>query len=311
MYRVAVKDEPIEETAIGAQAWQQIEIHDDAKVATAERLDSATSSPCVIVLNLIAMNRLLSAFTIALATQASAQLINGSFEQNGVQNFMGWEWTCEDPLAWNEAPAGAGQWSVSKESGHAKGCFPNHLYQRLNGVQDGDMLTISGWVRCDDDVICLGAYFGLGTVNNGNFQLEENVGTNQFPWTYLTITDTVDLAAGDTSILVLNAGFIGGPINPNPGHFDGFAVTPALGIDVATRTSAHIRQDAGMLYVSCGEERLLVANVMDLTGRNVGADIVRTGPSSCQFSTSGLPTGTYFVRTQTRMGERASRFVVE
>lgn len=303
--------QPAEEAAIGAEARQQKEVHDGAKVMNRGAAGSALSKSGVIVPHPIAMNRLLPLFTIALATQASAQLINGSFEQNGVQNFMGWEWTCEDPLAWNEAPAGAGQWSVSKESGHAKGCFPNHLFQRLSGVQDGDLLTISGWVRCDDDVICLGAYFGLGTINNGTFQLEENVGTNQFPWTYLTITDTVELAAGDTSILVLNAGFIGGPINPNPGHFDGFAVAPALSIDVAARTSAHIRQDAGMLYVSCGEERLLATNVMDLTGRNVGADIVRTGPSSCQFSTSHLPTGTYFVSVRTPTGERASRFAVQ
>lgn len=257
------------------------------------------------------MNRLLLFLGLCSASLAQGQLINGSFEQNGVQNFLGWEWTCEQPIAWNEAPAGAGQWSVSKESGHAKGCFPNYLFQRLSGVQDGDMLTISGWVRCDDDVICLGAYFGLGTVNSGNFQLEENVGTNQFPWTYLSITDTVELAAGDTSILVLNAGFIGGPVNPNPGHFDGFTIMPALGVADAARTSAHIRQDAGTIYVSIGEERLLATNVMDLTGRNVGADIVRTGPSSCQFSTSNLPTGTYFVSVRTPTGERASRFVVE
>lgn len=66
-----------------------------------------------------------------------------------------------------------------------------------------------------------------------------------------------------------------------------------------------------MLYVSCGEERLLATNVMDLTGRNVGADIVRTGPSSCEFSTSHLPTGTYFVSVRTPTGERASRFAVQ
>lgn len=241
---------------------------------------------------------------------ASAQLINGSFEQNGVQNFLGWEWTCEDPIAWNEAPAGAGAWSVTKESGQTQGCFPNYLFQRLSGVQHGDLLTISGWVRCDDDVICMGAYFGLGTINAGYIQLEETVGTNQWPWTYLTITDTVELNAGDTALLVLNAGIIGGPISPEPGHFDGFTITEALGVsEVHAPLLAHYR-DAANFYVAGSAARILSVRLLDLTGRVITAAADRSD-ATYRIGLTGLGTGVYFVDVRTDRGGQVIRFVVE
>lgn len=241
---------------------------------------------------------------------AQAQLTNGSFEQAGAPSLEGWEWTCEDPGQVNEAPPGAGAWHATKMAGHAKGCFPNYLYQRLTGVQDGDLLTISGWVRCDDDVICMGANFGLGTLNSGYFQLEESVGNNQWPWQYLTLTDTVELAPGDTSILVLNAGFVGGPINPEPGHFDGFGVEHVLSVSELPALELVSHRDGNDLFIAARNGRIVQADVLDLTGRSVNA-IAERNASQCRVTLDALRSGVYFVDVRTDRGEQALRFVVD
>jgi hypothetical protein len=241
---------------------------------------------------------------------ANGQLNNGSFEQSGAPSLEGWEWTCSEPGQVNEAPPGAGDWHATKEAGQAKGCYPSYIYQRLTSVQDGDQLTISGWVRCDDDVICGGAYFGLGTINAGYIQLEETVGTNQFPWTYLTLTDTVELNAGDTAILVLNAGIIGGPISPEPGHFDGFTMTEVLSVsEVQAPLLAHYR-DAANFYVAGNAARILSVRLLDLTGRVITA-VADRSQGNYRIGLEGLGTGVYFVDVRTDRGGQAIRFVVQ
>lgn len=244
-------------------------------------------------------------------TSANAQLVNGSFENDIWEySLIGWEWTCEDPLGVNEAPPGAGSWHATKEAGQTQGCFPSYIYQRLSGVQDGDLLTISGWVRCDDDVICVGAHFGLGTINSGYFHLEESVGTNQWPWTFLTITDTVELNAGDTALLVLNAGSIGGPISPEPGHFDGLTLATPQSVDeVSASLLAHYR-DAANFYVAGNAARILSVRLLDLTGRVITASVDRS-EGTYRIGLEGLGTGVYFADVRTDRGGQAIRFVIE
>lgn len=257
------------------------------------------------------MNRtLLSFLLLSIPTLLQAQIINGSFEQAGAASLAGWEWTCEDPGQVNEAPPGAGSWHATKEASQAKGCFANYLYQRLSGVQDGDMLSISGWVRCDDDVNCLGANFGLGTINTGYIFLEETVGSNQWTWQYLTISDTVELAPGDTSILVLNAGFIGGPFAPAPGHFDGFSVEHVLSVgDENGPLLVHYREGTNF-YVASSSARILGLRLLDLTGRAI-TDYIERNMNTYRISLEGLGTGVYFAAVRTDRGDKAIRFVVE
>lgn len=255
------------------------------------------------------MNRLLPALLLAWASQANAQLFNGSFEQAGAASLEGWEWTCDEPGIVNEAPPGAGDWSVTKLPSQAKGCFPSYLYQRLNDVQDGDLVTVSGWVRCDDDVICLGGWFGLGSINNGAFHLEEQVGTTDFLWTYLSLTDTVELAAGDTALLVLSGGFIGGPISPFPAHFDGFSLEPATGI-APVSAPAVSRYDAATNSLFVGaEERLLGIALFDATGRALPLRAPIAG-NTARIALNELPIGVCIAQLRTARGTRTLRFAV-
>lgn len=260
--------------------------------------------------NIQLMNRLLLLVGFCNAGLAQGQLFNGSFEQAGVPSLEGWEWTCDEPAFVNEAPPGAGAWSVTKHAGQAKGCFPSYLYQRLSDVLNGDVITVSGWVRCDDDMICVGGWFGLGTINSGAFHLEEQVGNNQFPWAFLSITDTVELADGDTALLVLSGGLIGGPISPFPAHFDGFSLEQASGIAQAIPQATSRYDAATNSLVIATAERLLSVALFDAAGRALPFRAPIAGKSTI-IGLSELPKGIYIAQLRTVHGAKALRFAVD
>lgn len=171
-----------------------------------------------------------TAFALIIANAASAQLINGSFEEDGAPTLAGWEWTCNPPGQPNEGAPGCGEWSANKGPGEAKGCFPSYIYQRLPDLYDGQIVTLSGWVRCSDEEPCVGGAMGMGTLNTGVITTGDAVWSQLPVWTYVYVTDTVDLGPGDTAVAVLNGGFIGGPIAVSPTYFDGITLEIMLGV---------------------------------------------------------------------------------
>jgi hypothetical protein len=259
------------------------------------------------------MKHLSTFVALGIATMANAQLINGSFEDNGNYTPVGWEWTCNDPVPFMNAPPGGGLWSASKEPSQAKGCFPSFIYQRLPEAQNGDLLTLSGWVRCSEgfENFCIGAYIGFGSVGNGAFTVEEHVGTSDPEWTFVYITDTIEVAAGDTAIVVLSSGFIGGPAAPLPGQFDELTLSGPEGVqDIqAPALALHPQEAEDILRVSCSGSALRTLRLFDLTGRNVPLRTERTDRTTVSADISELPTGAYIVQAMTNAGEVAARFV--
>ncbi|MFZ1692171.1 MAG: T9SS type A sorting domain-containing protein [Flavobacteriales bacterium] len=245
----------------------------------------------------------------ALTIQAQAQLTNGSFEQG----LAAWEWTCDDPeLLMTDGAPGAGSQHASKEMGQTQGCFPSYLFQRLSGVQNGDMLTIGGWVRTPGDFVPVYPQFGLGTINNGVIHAEESVGTSWYEWTYLEITDTVELQTGDTAIIALSSGLVGGPATQNPGYFDGFTVSIVLNVHEGNNERPTILMDraSNSLFATMGSAMLLEARLFDLTGRHLPArGNVRS--TAARIDLNGLPNGVYLVALRTANGDRVVRFAVE
>ncbi|HRD54172.1 MAG TPA: T9SS type A sorting domain-containing protein [Flavobacteriales bacterium] len=249
----------------------------------------------------------LFALTVA-ALHVQGQLTNGSFELG----LSAWEWTCGDPELFAGGAPGAGDQHASKEMGQTQGCFPSYLFQRLNGVQDGDLLTIGGWLRTPGDFVPVYPQFGLGTISNGIIQLEESVGSSWYEWSYLEITDTLELQSGDTAILVLSSGLIGGPAIQNPGYFDGFTMSFALAFheSAVERPSILLDRASNSLYASMGSAMLLQARLFDLTGRHLPArGNVRS--NTARIDLNGLPIGVYLVALRTADGERVVRFVME
>jgi hypothetical protein len=252
-------------------------------------------------------------FARILTSAASAQIANGSFETNGAFTLQGWEWACGEPQPVMDAPNGGGVWCASVQPGQAKGCFPSYLYQRLPNAQNGDIHTLSGWVRCaDDDVnICLGAYISFGSVNNGSFHLEETVGTSETVWNFVSIEDTIELGAGDTALVILNSGFIGGPISPLSGLFDEIFVTGPEGIHAFDTPQLGLRYDAtgNMLLASVAGQAIRAIDLFDLTGRKLPRAVRSMGARTLSMQTGDLPDGVYIVHVSTEAGECAARFV--
>lgn len=242
----------------------------------------------------------------------TAQLVNGSFEQAGAPSLEGWEWTCEDPGQPNTAAPGSGSWCMTKLPGHAKGCFPNYAYQRLPGLLNGQLLSLSGWVRCSDEVVCLGGYIGLGTLSNGMIIADDLAGSMDPAWTFISITDTVEMQAGDTTVVLLSSGFIGGPISPDAGYFDGITLELNTGLtdhqnaDVASYFDAM----ANVLFLSSGNSPLRTVALFDLTGRTLPYRSERINARSFRIDLSAMPTGIYFAAANTDLGAKTIRFLV-
>ena len=257
------------------------------------------------------MSKALTLSVLTLAGPLQAQLINGSFEDDGSPSLTGWEWTCADPGQPDEAAPASGDWSATKEAGHTKGCFPSYLYQRLPGVPNGATVILSGWVRCDSLAPCLGAWIGLGTVNNGAFTLEENTGTVDPAWTYVSLTDTAQIGTSDTLIAVLTAGMIGGPINPTPGHFDGLEMALGMGVEEIDNWNLHQHLDpqSGLLTVATGGPSIRSMHLFDATGRALVLRYTRRDRAQATLDIGDLHTGVYLLNVDSDRGDRVVRFV--
>ncbi|MBK7383610.1 MAG: T9SS type A sorting domain-containing protein [Flavobacteriales bacterium] len=258
------------------------------------------------------MKSFLLAPLLLLSALAHAQLFNGSFEQAGSPSLAGWEWTCEDPGIVNEGAPNSGEWSVTKQPGNAKGCFPNFLFQRLSDVQPGQMRTLTGWVRCLSTFNCPGAHIGFGRIQNGTVATEETVFSVASDWTFLTITDTIEFSAGDTALVVLNGGFVGGPVFPPAANFDGIELLAPQGVSSVPGTPISQRWDALSRTLYLGSATPFQGSVMlfDATGRILPAIVRRVSPTNLQIDAGATTSGIYFVHVVNAEGERAVRFVV-
>ncbi len=235
---------------------------------------------------------------------ASAQLINGSFEDSNGFSLAGWEWTCETPTGGNNVPAGTGQWSVRKNIG-SPDCSPSYLYQRIPFAQSGDYWRVGGWVRADEVGWDALPRMGFASVNGGTFTTQSWIGSPAVVWNYCWITDTVYASATDTAVVLLTCGssFMGA------GWYDGIELEPLIPTRIGERT-VHLHtylDEEGGLHVSAGEHSITGAQLIDPAGRMLLA-IGRSAGQSPVLRTEMLPTGIYLVRVETDAGATVTRF---
>lgn len=256
------------------------------------------------------MKQLYTLLGLALATTSNAQLINGSFEEDGAASFAGWNWSCGDPGEGTGGAPGCGNWHATKQPGHLKGCFPSNLYQVIPDAQDGELYTLSGWVRCDTEEPCMGGYLGIGRLLEDVVAYDDLSGAADPSWTYVTITDTVEVADGETAIVVLTAGSIGGPALLNPAHFDGIQLDLVTGVRTHQSNEIHHYVDLAQhtLSISAGDDRITSVRLFDLTGRGVPANVQNNTSTTVQVELNGLPQGAYFAQVRTARSERTIRF---
>lgn len=247
---------------------------------------------------------------LLLASSSQAQITNGSFEDANGPSLAGWEWTCETPSSEMDAPVDGGTWSAWKQPGHAKGCFPNYLFQRIPNVNYGVPYILSGWGKCPvgDVAFCLGATIGFGTISNGSFTLAQSVTSSGPDWTYLNVEHVFDPGVGDTAIVMLSAGFIGGPINPIPAGFDqiSLSIFESVQENSAPRVSLFPDPAVDMLHVGSVVPMTRI-EVLDEQGH-----VVLNRPTSgttVHMDVSALSAGSYFLRTTTAQGDITERFI--
>ena len=256
------------------------------------------------------MKHISALLLLASTLNASGQLINGSFEDNGTFSLTGWEWTCDDPQAVMDVPTGGGIWSAWKQAGHAKGCFPNELFQRLANVQYGIPYQLTGWVKCPvgDVAICIGGSIGFGSISNGEFALAQMTTSTDPDWAFITAEHVFDPGVGDTAIVVLNSGFIGGPINPSPAGFDQLTLDIANGVgeEHPLKISLFLEPLSDRLFVGSSWPMRSV-ECFDATGRLLLNQ--RASGTTEVVDLSVLSSGTYLLRTTTDAGTLTSRFV--
>lgn len=256
------------------------------------------------------MKHISALLLLASALNASAQLTNGSFEVNGNFTLQGWEWTCDEPQAVLDVPNGGGVWSAWKESGHAKGCFPNQLFQRLPNVQYGIPYQLSGWVKCPvgDFALCIGGSIGFGTISNGQFALAQMSTSTDPEWAFVTAEHVFDPGVGDTAIVVLNSGFIGGPIDPLPAGFDQLTLLAATSVNEPSplRISIFPNPTTDRLNVGC-TAALNRIELFDATGRRVMQQ--PAAGTTEVVDVSKLSDGQYLLRATSKAGTLTKRFV--
>ena len=154
---------------------------------------------CVILLNI--------------AVPAHAQIVNGSFEENGEASLEGWTFPCFGSSIEEPAPGG-GQWSLRLESGNTQGCFRGRATQPVEEILNGEVWKAQVWARLQPNAQfrTLGSLFWEVVSQTGESTIYPSDTTTSREWTLLTVVDTLSFAEGDQVFLTMDAGLQGGPI---------------------------------------------------------------------------------------------------
>jgi hypothetical protein len=134
-------------------------------------------------------------------------MYNGSFEINGAPSLA--RWTLLNPdLAEtvNDGAPGSGSWSLKLTADSAPTTAV--VWQKVEGVADGDVLTITTYVKAHK----WGALYRGGEIirlTSGSSPLEGGphswAASDSTDWVRLTLTDTLSLSPGDSVWVVLSS----------------------------------------------------------------------------------------------------------
>lgn len=228
-------------------------------------------------------------------TTSNAQVVNGSFENASGPDISNWSWTCAAVLA-NTAPPSGGNWSLFVEGGNTQGCFPGYAYQKIPGIISGQAYILSGWAQASSPQMTghhVGIYFG--TINNGSITLQDGDTTSATSWTPLSVQSSYTLNAGDTAVVVLFGGLVGGPLQAN-GIFDLIELQLHTGIDeLETESSILLFPNPAVSQVVLQSDKYLFnakCSLFDVYGKRV-KEINAINGKLYTFSVSKLAAGMY------------------
>lgn len=246
------------------------------------------------IIILLKMRYLLFFISSIVSCATYSQVLNGSFENGSVPDLSHWEWTC-GAQSFNSAPSGGGNWCIKVSGGNPQSCFPGYAYQKILAVANGQAFVLSGWAYAQTSPT-VGIYFGK--INNGNITLQSGSTTSATSWTQLSVKSSFALSAGDTAVVVLFGGFLGGP-SQGFGYFDLIDLQLATGI-----YSMDQKQAIKIFPIPFSSQTILQSDEIlrdaTLTVYNsVGQPVKKTDNiygHAIIFYRDNLPSGLYFIR---------------
>lgn len=152
-------------------------------------------------------------YILGFVGQAQTSIFIESFETSNYNaSIVDWNTICYPLASFNDNAPGGGNWCLESPAGATQGCFYQYINRAIPNIQQGDIIEVSGWLRVDSNYSSTFAGIGFG-IDNGNFlpttsNISYSSSTN---WIQLTAIDTFFLSAGDSAVVILDAGLTGGP----------------------------------------------------------------------------------------------------
>lgn len=259
------------------------------------------------------MRSLLLALLITCISSASAQLINGSFE-DGQGNFdvSGWTSTC--PMIPGPAAPGFGAFGAMVNHSNA-GCSGwSRATYLVPTIADGETWTLSGWCGVFTwPFFSPQVGFGLGWKDAGGVpHFFTAPVTNNGSYTYLQVTNTFALAPGDTAFVELDPGTAGGGSgNQLFAMYDGLELSSlSTGItDVTSLPPLHIHPNpvVDRLWVAV-DDVVMDVQVVAADGSVSRPSVVDHG-NTLEVDVTGRAPGVQMLLVRTASGLRTARFV--
>jgi len=251
---------------------------------------------------------------LLLFTRASAQLVNGSFEDAlGAYSDSGWVATCS-VMPGPGAP-GYGSTSILVPHSNSQGCGWSRLYQLVPAIGDGETWTLTGWVANFTWFFTdpySGIRFGVKDAQ-GNLAFNTAALQNTGSWTFLSVTNTFTLAPGDTVFVECDPGAVSGMgSNAVFAMFDGLELTSlSTGVaDASTRDAVHLFPNpADDVLWAATDAPVLEARVITAAGQVRSVDVQGGASGTWQVNVDELAAGAHVLWLRTPGGVRTARFV--
>jgi hypothetical protein len=246
-------------------------------------------------------------------TLASAQLINGSFENNGSPDLTGWTSLCGAMSSSPDVPVGTGSWSITIPQIDHWTCPQDFVYQQLPFVHCGDVWNLGVWARTDEPAQ-LGMSIHLATWDGSAFQdiPGSGFGTDQVDWSHASIDVGIFCDPPDTVYLILDAGNLFPDSTYGNVWFDDITLLPVStssgSFDAPLQPAFRPNPATDKLWVDLPDAPISVTCI-DATGRAQALKNFQHTNRTLELDVSSLPSGMNLLRIVTRSGNHTVRFV--
>jgi hypothetical protein len=262
------------------------------------------------------MKQITTLFAVLVVSTASAQLINGSFEQLGAGDLSGWvvTTTCVSPASSTVVPGGTGAWSA-RLMANSDDCLvvdPFTLAQPLPWITSGEWI-LSGWMKAPtvDSFEPTRVYLREGTVPPFVIQYG-GLWYGDTSWAFVSHTFNIPVEVQPDSVwIVAFSTFVAGT-DPHYAYLDELSLVPngptSLHNDQLAELVFRPNPAANKLWVDLAEAPTSVT-VVDASGRDLPMRTFHHNAHTLEVDVSSVPTGLCVMLLRSASGVRMLRFI--